>query len=245
MFGFYDAYIVVFLVTFLLGSIPFGLIISRVFYRTDIREHGSGNIGTTNAIRTMGKVGGFSVFILDFGKGVLSGFVGLWIGQAFLGFYGYDLASAPLVSYMTPWALTPPSVEPSSAAYLTQILLAISFLGCIWGHIFSPWLKFKGGKGIAVAIGCLFVTLGFPAAILELAVFIVLVLVTRYVSVGSIAAAVLCLFLGVYLFWGNWSAVILCAVAALTIVWAHRENIRRLLGGTESRIGDKKRSEDS
>ena len=61
-----------FVAAFLLGSIPFGLIISKVFYHTDLREHGSGNIGTTNAIRTMGKVGGYAVFVLDFGKGLLS-----------------------------------------------------------------------------------------------------------------------------------------------------------------------------
>ena len=70
-------YVALFVVSFLLGSIPFGLIISKVFYHTDIREHGSGNIGTTNAIRTMGKVGGYSVFVLDFGKGVLSGVLAL------------------------------------------------------------------------------------------------------------------------------------------------------------------------
>ncbi|MEG0619911.1 MAG: glycerol-3-phosphate acyltransferase, partial [Raoultibacter sp.] len=64
--------IAVFAASFLLGSIPFGVIISKVFYKTDIREHGSGNIGTTNAIRTMGKVGGYSVFVLDFGKGIAS-----------------------------------------------------------------------------------------------------------------------------------------------------------------------------
>ena len=63
----------VFVISFLLGSIPWGVIISKVFYHTDIREHGSGNIGTTNAMRTMGKVGGSAVFVLDFGKGIASG----------------------------------------------------------------------------------------------------------------------------------------------------------------------------
>lgn len=242
MYSFYDAFLVVFLVTFFLGSIPFGLIISKVFYKKDIREHGSGNIGTTNAIRTMGKVGGFSVFLLDFGKGVLSGFVGLWIGQAFLDLHGYDLSSLNLVSYMNPWAIAPTIADPSSATYLAQVLLAVSFLGCIWGHIFSPWLKFKGGKGVAVAVGCLFVTLGIPAAIFELALFAILVITTRYVSVGSVIAALVCPFVSLYLLWGNWPAVILCAVAGFTMVWAHRENIKRLLKGTESRVGQKSQS---
>ena len=68
--------------SFLLGSVPWGLVISKIFYGKDLREEGSGNIGTTNAIRSMGKVGGYAVFVLDFGKGLLSGFIGLWIAQA-------------------------------------------------------------------------------------------------------------------------------------------------------------------
>lgn len=209
-----------FVAAFLLGSIPFGLIISKVFYHTDIREHGSGNIGTTNAIRTMGKVGGYSVFVLDFGKGLLSGVLA-WAFSWYL-LPGGGLEPGSLVSYGT--------------------MLTVAFLGCVWGHIFSPWLKFKGGKGIAVAVGCLFVVFGWVGAWLELAIFIVLVVATKYVSVGSIAAAVACPFFSLYYFWGDWAAVALCTIAGLTVVWAHRENIARLRAGTESRIGDKKKA---
>ena len=211
--------VALFAAAFLLGSIPFGLIISKVFYHTDLREHGSGNIGTTNAIRTMGKVGGYAVFVLDFGKGLLSGFLAWAFCWSFLP--GGGLEPGALVSYDT--------------------MLSIAFLGCTWGHIFSPWLGFKGGKGIAVAVGCLFVTYGVAGACLELAIFIVLVVATKRVSVGSIAAAVACPFFGLYFFWGDWIAVAFCAVAGLTVVWAHRENIKRLREGTESRIGDKKK----
>ena len=209
-----------FVAAFLLGSIPFGLIISKVFYHTDIREHGSGNIGTTNAIRTMGKVGGYSVFVLDFGKGLLSGVLA-WAFSWYL-LPGGGLEPGSLVSYDT--------------------MLTVAFLGCVWGHIFSPWLKFKGGKGIAVAVGCLFVVFGWVGAWLELAIFIVLVVATKYVSVGSIAAAGACPFFSLYYFWGDWAAVALCTIAGLTVVWAHRENIARLRAGTESRIGDKKKA---
>ena len=210
-----------FLAAFLLGSIPFGLIISKVFYHTDIREHGSGNIGTTNAIRTMGKVGGYSVFVLDFGKGLLSGALAWWFSWQFLP--GAGLEPGALVSYDT--------------------MLAVAFLGCVWGHIFSPWLGFKGGKGIAVAVGCLFVTYGIVGACLELLIFIVLVVATKHVSVGSIAAAAACPFFSLYYFWGDPIAVVLCTLAGLTVVWAHRENIARLRAGTESRIGDKKKKQ--
>ena len=211
-----------FAVAFLLGSIPFGLIISKVFYHTDLREHGSGNIGTTNAIRTMGKVGGYAVFVLDFGKGLLSGVLAWWFSWNLLP--GGGLVPGALVSYDT--------------------MLAVAFLGCVWGHIFCPWLGFKGGKGIAVAVGCLFVTFGPVGACLELAIFIVLVIVTKHVSVGSIAAAAACPFFSLYYFWGDWIAFAMCTLAGLTVVWAHRENIKRLREGTESKIGSKKKSQE-
>ena len=242
MQDFIDAFVVTFVVTFLLGSIPFGLIISKVFYKTDIREHGSGNIGTTNAIRTMGKVGGYSVFVLDFGKGLLSGFLGIWIGQLFFSLHGYGALASDLTAILAPFRLGPVGDPLDLATQFSQVLLAVSFIGCVWGHIFSPWLKFKGGKGIAVAVGCLFVTFGVVGAVLELAIFIVLVVATRYVSVGSIAAALACPFFSLYFFWGDWLAFALCSLAGLTVVWAHRENIKRLLSGTENRVGSKKKA---
>ena len=208
-------YVALFVVSFLLGSIPFGLIISKVFYHTDIREHGSGNIGTTNAIRTMGKVGGYSVFVLDFGKGVLSGVLALVAAD-----YLTSTGSTGLLS--------------------SHDLVALAFMGCIWGHIFSPWLKFKGGKGIAVAVGCLVVMFGFVGMLIEVGLFALLVIVTRYVSVGSIAAAAICPFLSLYFYWVDWVGVVCCTLAALTVIWAHRSNISRLLSGTESRVGSKK-----
>ena len=212
-----------FVAAFLLGSIPFGLIISKVFYHTDLREHGSGNIGTTNAIRTMGKVGGYAVFVLDFGKGLLSGVLAWAFSMQFLP--GGGLEPGALVTYDT--------------------MLAVAFLGCVWGHIFCPWLGFKGGKGIAVAVGCLFVTFGWIGACLELLIFIVLVVATKRVSVGSIAAAAACPFFALYFFWGDWLAWLFCTVAGLTVVWAHRENIKRLRAGTESRIGDKGKKKEA
>lgn len=206
------AYVASFVVAFMLGSVPWGLVISKVFYGKDLREEGSGNIGTTNAIRSMGKVGGYAVFVLDFGKGLLSGFIALQIAR----FAGFDAAQ-------------------------TGIATSLAFFGCTWGHIFTPWLKFKGGKGIAVAIGCLFVTFGPIPSILELLIFAVLVVATRYVSVGSMAAALACPFFALWVYWGNWPAVLFCSIAGLTVFWAHRGNLARLRAGTENRIGSKKK----
>jgi glycerol-3-phosphate acyltransferase PlsY len=201
-------------ITFLLGSLPSGVIVGKAFYHTDIRQQGSGNIGTTNAMRAMGKAGGSAVFVMDFLKGLLAGFVGVWLFDAMAG----------------------------SGAFGVEECKAFAFIGCALGHIFSPWLGFRGGKGIAVSVGCLFVTFGPAGALLELGVFIVLVLVTRYVSVGSIAAAVLCMPLSACCFWGHPLAVAVCWIVALAVIWAHRENISRLRNGCENRIGDKGKS---
>ena len=211
----------VLLASALLGSIPWGVIISRVFFHTDIREHGSGNIGTTNAMRTMGKKGGVAVFVLDFGKGIASGALALWVLGAFVPGAGLDPA------------LTFPTQDQT---------LSTAFLGCVLGHIFSPWLDFKGGKGIAVAIGCLFITFGIVPSLIEIAIFAVLVLASRYVSLGSVACALACPFIALYCFWGDVLSIVLCTIAGLTVVWAHRGNIARLRAGNERRIGDKKKA---
>ena len=118
-------------------------------------------------------------------------------------------------------------------------------MGCTWGHIFSPWLGFHGGKGIAVAIGALCFTFGPVGAIVEVfVIFAPLVLITRYVSVGSIASAALCPVIAAVLFWGEWPVIAVYALTGATVVWAHRANIARLAAGTESRIGSKKEKAD-
>lgn len=205
-------------VCFFLGSIPFGLIISKLFFKKDIRNEGSGNIGTTNAMRTIGKAGGAAVFVLDFSKGLLSGF----LGYSIMGLLAESSSAADV------------------SIAVTGLPLGLSFVGCVLGHIFSPWLKFKGGKGIAVAVGCLFFTFGPIGAFLELAIFGVLVAATRYVSLGSIVAAAACPFFAMYFFWGYWLTVIMISLGDIAIIWAHRGNISRLVHKEENRIGHKK-----
>lgn len=197
---------------FLLGSIPWGVIVSRLAYKKDIRDTGSGNIGATNALRAMGKTGGTLVFLLDAGKGVAAGALGCLVWSPWVDAQALGVPSA--------WALCG----------------GLALLGCVWGHIFSPWLKFKGGKGISVAFGCLFFTLGPVGALIELGVFIVFVAVFRYVSLGSVMAAVALIPLAFWMLWGSWVAVGCCIVAALTVIWAHRANIKRIVSGTESRL---------
>ena len=220
-----------FAVSFLLGSIPWGVIVSKLAYHKDIRDEGSGNIGTTNAFRAMGKVGGALVFVLDFGKGLLSGWLAFWFWAPLAGWaeIDYSLAGATL----------PATVEglPVDAGALA---LAIAFAGCTLGHIFSPWLKFKGGKGIAVAAACLVFVFGPLGFLIEIAVFALCIAVTRCVSVGSIAAAVICPVLALYFYWGQWVPWLIIAATACVVIWAHRANIARLRAGTENKIGSKK-----
>lgn len=200
-----------FAVTFLLGSVPWGVIVSRLAFHKDIRSEGSGNIGTTNAMRSLGKAGGAAVFVLDFGKGLLSGCLGAVAANAL---------PVPFA-----WAA-----------------MALAFAGCTWGHIFSPWLGFKGGKGIAVAVGALFFVFGPMGALIEIAIFAAVVLATRFVSAGSLCAAVACPVLALHYYGGHWPSWAIIMVVALTVIWAHRSNIVRLMAGTENRVGSKKRA---
>lgn len=210
------AYLVIFVCSFLLGSIPFGLILGKVFFHTDIRTAGSGNIGTTNAGRVLGKGCGAAVFLLDFGKGILSGWLSCQI---------------PLLFLATPVALGNADVA---------LCTSLAFAGCILGHIYSPWLGFHGGKGVAVAAGCMAFTFGPVGLAIEIAVFALVTIGTRMVSAGSIAAAVCCIGIAVYLFWTVPLACVLCAASAVVVIFAHRSNISRIIHGEEPRIGEKK-----
>ena len=197
-------------ICFLLGSLPSGVIIGRVFFHTDIRETGSGNIGTTNAIRALGKKGGYIVFLLDFGKGLIAGLVTLGIAHGL---------SSP------------------TGVFTLEEACAAALLGAACGHIFSPWLGFHGGKGIAVSVGCLFVTFGVVGALIELASFTVVALITKRISAGSLTAAVLCVPLSVFYFHDDLLACVMSALVGILVIWDHRDNIARLRAGTESTVG--------
>ena len=222
-----------FIVSFLLGSIPWGVIVSKLAFHKDLRDEGSGNIGTTNAMRALGKVGGAAVFLLDFGKGVVSG----WLAASVFAPRALWAAAEVVGTVHPEYSIWPP-VASLGAAHLA---LALAFAGCTLGHIFSPWLKFRGGKGIAVAAACLLFVYGPVGFFIEIAVFALGILVTRCVSVGSIAAAAVCPLLGLYYFWGDWVAWAIIAATALVVIWAHRANIQRLRAGTENKIGSKKK----
>ena len=188
---------------YLLGSIPFGLLLSRLTGRGDPRRVGSGNIGATNTLRTAGPALGVLTLLLDMGKAAA----------------GWILA--------TGWIL-PPDPPP--------LVLAAALVAPVAGHCWTPWLRFRGGKGVASTLGVLLAADPRLAAV-ALAVFLVLAVPTRIVSLGSLAASVAAP-VAAWLLPGTVPGIAAGTVVLAGIVWIrHRENVRRLLRGEEHRIG--------
>jgi acyl phosphate:glycerol-3-phosphate acyltransferase len=189
---------IAFIIGYLFGSIPFGLILTRSAGTADLRSIGSGNIGATNVLRTGRKGLAAATLLLDMLKGtaavVISGYLG----------------------------------GPSAAM--------LAALGAFLGHLFPIWLKFRGGKGVAVYIGVL-LGLFWPAALVFCAIWLLTAFVSRYSSLSALVASLVTPLL---LWWfGHPALAALFAVLTLLLFTMHRENIRRLMAGTEGRIGQK------
>jgi len=181
---------------FLLGSIPFGLIIVRLMTGADVRESGSGNIGATNVLRTAGRMAGVLTLLLDIAKG----WIAVWL-----------------------------------ASWLTNgdvLWMSISAVAVLMGHAFSPWLKFNGGKAVASFVGAFaFLT---PVPLLAVAlIFVMLVAMTRYLSLGSVVAAGLFPIACWMILHPSWPVLIAAVVSAVLVIWRHRGNIERIRAGEE------------
>ncbi len=202
---------------YLLGSIPFGLLIGRL-KGIDVRQHGSGNIGATNVWRVLGPKWGGTTFLLDAGKGFL----------------------AVRIAQNIAWRLqAPPSLEDQFMAYAG----VFAALACIIGHSFPVWLKFKGGKGVATSLGVIIGLMPALATAVVLTVWIGVFGLSRYVSLASVVSAIaLPLTVGALLkaeeLQGSAYFAFACA-AAFLVVRRHRDNIKRLFAGTENRFGTK------
>jgi glycerol-3-phosphate acyltransferase PlsY len=212
--------------SYLLGSIPFGYLLVRIFRGEDVRRTGSGNIGATNVARKSPALGAMTL-LLDALKGSFAVIEGI---QASL-----PLIEPISISHFPTWRDFLPLSSPDLA-----IGAATAALFAVLGHMFPIWLKFRGGKGVATALGA-FVIIAPKSVLLSAGIFLLLVLVFRYVSLGSIAAVAafpnIALLLHEY---GNAPfALALMSLASVLIVVKHYENIRRLLAGTESRFGSR------
>jgi glycerol-3-phosphate acyltransferase PlsY len=227
------------LFAFLLGSIPFGLFIARA-KGIDIRQHGSGNIGATNVLRVVGKKHGITCLILD----ALKGFVPVVIALNLVQIEGRHLQIP--VAFLDAWA-----VKLSAAdAVKAQIVHIVTALFAVLGHNYSPWVGFKGGKGIATSAGVLLALMPF-AVLLLIVIWLLLFSVTRYVSVASIGAAAALPLVTLYGSWshgriqdGTWNKplFVFSVIIAALAIWKHRANIQRLMKGTESRFQRKKKA---
>jgi acyl phosphate:glycerol-3-phosphate acyltransferase len=211
-------------VSYLLGSIPFGYLLVRIFRGQDVRETGSGNIGATNVARTGSKGLAIATLLLDTLKGYAAVRFAFW------------LAGSSRVQNGLPASIY--DQAPGALGSQTVLLLAALAAFCaILGHTFPPWLRFKGGKGVATAVGA-FAALAPRAVIVALVLFVIVVALTRYISLGSMVAAAA---FPLLVWWLNPAErttgpiLLLIAASSLLIIARHRDNVRRLLVGTENR----------
>jgi glycerol-3-phosphate acyltransferase PlsY len=229
-------YILVAAAAYLLGSIPFGYILVRLFTGSDVRGVGSGNIGATNVART-GRTGlAVATLLLDALKGTLA----VYGAIAYAWWWSLDHPVPGATVTRTGITLWAGLVDSHSVVMIYQAG-ALAALCAVAGHMFPVWLRFKGGKGVATGLG-VFVALAPRAVLIVFVVFVAVVAITRYVSLGSIVAAALFPFA----FWLTAARAFssltffLSCVIALLIVVKHKDNIGRLVTGAENKLGAKK-----
>jgi len=193
------AFVAALLLAYVIGSIPFGVVVGKLFYHVDVREHGSGNVGTTNVFRVLGKKAGVAVLVCDMLKGYIPAFIAAYFLRETDPWLVIFIAAAPVV-----------------------------------GHMYSVFLKGRGGKGVATGAGVVIALIPLAGGIIAV-VWISLILITRYVSLASLVATLL---VPVFVFaLGDPLPYLIAAVlVTVGIFWAHRGNIRRLLNGTENRV---------
>jgi glycerol-3-phosphate acyltransferase PlsY len=200
-----NTYLSIAALSYLLGSIPFGYLLVRIFRGEDVRSGGSGNIGATNVARRS-PVLGVATLMLDAGKG----------------FAAVLLAKSLFANH-------------------SKLLLTLAAFFAVLGHLFPVWLKFRGGKGVATGFGS-FILIAPKSILCMVGIFVVIVAIFRYVSLGSVVAAALLPILA----WGLHEYVearelLLLFATSLLIIWKHRQNLRRVAAGTESKLGVKAR----
>ena len=191
---------------YLLGSVPSAVWIGKTFHGIDVREHGSGNAGATNTFRVLGKKAGIPVLLLDIFKGALA--INLvWLQSS----YEFD------------------NITP-----ITNLKLAFGFCAVV-GHIFPIFAGFRGGKGIATLLGIV-LAVHPPAALCSLAIFLIILTITKYVSLGSILAGIAFpLFISLVFKTQVLSLVIFSSLVAVLIIVTHQKNIQRLLKNDENK----------
>lgn len=205
------AYIAIAIISYVIGSINFSVILSKKMAGFDVREKGSGNAGTTNMLRLVGKKAAAITLICDILKGIVSILIAIFIGNLF---QNLDRA----------------------------LLVQIAGIGAVLGHTFPVFFGFKGGKGVATAIGIILLT-NWQLGLICLIFGIVIIILTRMVSLGSIMAAVLFPILTIFIhnnFIVDGNYIIFGIILGAFVTFNHRANLKRILNGTENKISLKK-----
>lgn len=210
--------LVVVLLSYLIGAIPSSLWVGKFYFKIDIREHGSGNAGATNTFRILGWKAGTLVLLFDFGKGLLCTTV---ISQL-----AFSIGDGPAILYSN-W-------DPEA------MIVIFAGVAAVVGHMFPVYSQFSGGKGAATACGMLYGIEPISISI-SLAIFLIVMFSTRYVSLGSIISSLIYPLTQLVLRYGfNWeidgSIILFSSALALGIVIKHKGNIKRLLEGNENRV---------
>lgn len=205
--------VLIIITAYLIGSINFAVIFSGAFLKKDVRELGSGNAGATNVLRNAGVLPGLLTFFCDALKGFVATFAGKMV-------FDYIMQSSG-----AEWS------EPMYGAYLCG-------LACMIGHVFPLFFQFKGGKGVATSVG-IFAVCSPISIVVGLLSFAVIVIVSKMVSLGSVIATVIVVVLSILLKDGSGHILpqaILSVCMGLIIIIKHKENIKRIIAGNESKI---------
>lgn len=198
-------YLIIILVSYFIGSISTSYIIAKRMMGVDIRTQGSGNAGSTNVLRTLGKKAGILTFVGDLLKGVVAVLIAKVIA-------------------------TIAHTDVTTASYIAVVFVVI-------GHNWPIYLGFRGGKGVATSLGAM-IAVNPVIALSCFAFFILIVYVTKYVSLGSVLS--ICTSPIIMFFIGNYKGLAVTLFLSASVIFKHRENIKRLLNGTERKIGEKK-----
>jgi glycerol-3-phosphate acyltransferase PlsY len=212
----YFAILILSFLAYLIGSVPFGLILTKIFVKKDIRDIGSGNIGATIVLRTGNKLIAAATLILDASKAAMASQLHFWMLLI--------LASANDIIIYNP--------------YLGMMLAAIAVLG----HCFPIWLKFKGGKGVATALGALLVAAPY-AGLAACAAWLITAKITKISSLSALIAVGIAPIVTLIIYGA--APAIICAMITLLVWIRHKDNIKRIIKGEEPKIGAKKKEEKS
>jgi glycerol-3-phosphate acyltransferase PlsY len=199
---------------YIIGSISFSIITTRIFAKTDVREHGSGNAGTTNVLRTAGKLPAALTFLFDFLKCVAAIYFGLFLFQLF----------------------NPQNIDAT-------VIKFVAGLFCLLGHIYPLYFGFRGGKGVVTTAALIFM-ICWQCFLIAISIFILMALLTRLVSLSTIVAASslpVTMYIVMWLTKNEYRIVntFFALVMTIILIIMHRSNICRLLNGTEHKIGEK------